>query len=210
MSILPHDALAVDVYPDESPEVPLSATYEPEAHSDACTCGQCEHTFYDRLAAESSTEYARLAAEYPLDPEDGPEDRGPAEAWPPSVEWDGWYVTPVEPGPDWLPVTVPILPAACVCGVCVAAQPAHEALADAVAAEALRYKRQDTVLGSFLHAELLALAFEIRSLKAESPVEFEGRREVMERGRIDDIKERAFQEGWISGREQCPRCGRLD
>lgn len=151
MSILPHDALAVDVYPDESPELPISAYFEPEPHAETCTL---------------------------LEPEPAASDPATWSAWTDAFVWE-----PVESA----------LP-----------------LDEQVAREAERYKRQDTVLGSFLHAELLALAYEIRSLKAGSPVEFEGRREVMERGRIDDIEERAYQEGLIAGREQCPRCGRLD
>jgi hypothetical protein len=192
-------ALQVDVYPDECPETPLSAYHEPESHSETCTCGACERTFFDRLEAESSAEYGRLATEYPLDPEDGPEDWGPAEGWPPSVEWDGAFVTPVEPGPDWLPVTVPILPAACVCEACVAAQPAHEALADAVAAEARKHRRLDTPLHDMIADELLSLAHNVRRVQATTPIEYEARMEILDRDAIAEAEERGYDAGYSAG-----------
>jgi hypothetical protein len=192
-------ALQVDVYPDETPQLSDAQCYEPEVHSETCTCGACERTFFDRLQAEDDAEHERLAAEYPLDPEDGPEDWGPAEGWPPSVEWDGWFATPVEPGPDWLPVSAPILPAACVCGACVTAQPAHEALADAVAAEARKHRRLDTPLHDMIADELLSLAHNIRRVQATSPIEYEARMEIIDRDVIAEAEERGYDAGYSAG-----------
>jgi hypothetical protein len=181
MSSLSRDALSVDVYPDEAPTLPDAVYHEPEAHSETCVCGACEHTFYDRLAAESSTEYARLAAEYPLDPEDGPEDRGPAEGWPLSPEWDGWYVTPTPNAPERL-----------------LARPAAT-FADEVEAEARWYRTHDTTLGTFLHGELMALAGLIRRTQARTPQEFEARREIEEHDLMADYQARGWNDGFAAG-----------
>jgi hypothetical protein len=181
MSILPHDALAVDVYPDEAPETPLSAYHEPEAHAETCTCGACEHAFYDRLQVESSAEYDRLTVEYPLDPEDGPEDWGPAEGWPPSVEWDGWFTTPTPNAPER-----------------ILARP-MATFADEVEAEARWYRTHATTLGTFLHGELMALAGLIRRTQARTPQEFEARREIEEHDLMADFQARGWNDGFAAG-----------
>jgi hypothetical protein len=212
MSILPHDALAVDVYPDETPEVPLSAYFELEA--DPCVLLEAEEGWG---SPESWPDWT----------DDGVWAVGPMPGVGPARCVCATCAEVEAPAPH---------AETCTCEVCYRAladrlgaeeaaerarletayplveDPVEPALAldEQVAIEARKYRHRDTLAADLIATELEALAYRVRAVGATCPQEYEARIEVLDRDIRDEWECIGYAEGLAAGRAECPRCGRLD